>query len=1039
MTLDDKSRFRIEHDDKTDEVRLIISDVKEEDQGKYTIRAKNPAETVEAQTNLTVTAPLAFTDKLQDTDVISGQNLTLTCRLQGIPKPTVKWFQNDIEIKSTTKQKIESKPDGTQTLTITRVDLTDGGEFKIVATSPQGTITSPCRVAVLIKPKIDSKPQDIQVNIGETAELTVKLSGTPKPDIQWLKNGQPVPIDNKRIKTIEKDDNYSLIIDNAQPDDKASYTLKATNKAGEIESPKINLNVSAIKPTIKSDLNKDIIAQIGDRIPLTIQVGGTKPKVKWFKNGEEIVQTVEENYEIVEEEETYTLLIKNAKPKHTGDYQAVVSNDVGQVKSKKVNVQVQKSPELKKKPQSVLTVKEGQPAQFDCEFDGNPTPKVSWLRDGKPLTPKDGFDIKTDTATGKSVLTINQATPKHAGPITLRIENSVGTPIEEVVQLQVETVPQFLQKPPTTCEAPVNQTATIPFKCSATPKPTIKLFKNDTPVPLNGDHYELVPNPNDETSYEIKIKNVRPDDEGNYRLRIENPLGNTESNIQVTTVNNVSIKPSSKPNKTDLKQHDTLILEFIVDGKPKPDIIFTKDGKEIKPSPKTQITYDDKTKICRLVTDDVGHDDQGMYILTAKNKLGEQKTEPIKVTVSAPIVVKTKLPETIDGVAGEQTILTVEADGLPKPKVTWLFNGQPITSSPKYKIENPKDNPNQTNLILPKLDTTDTGKYTAIIDNGLEKIETNTKLTVHTKPKLESKLEPTYTYDIGEQGQIPIRLSGENNTVTWYKDSKPIQFDKRIHVINDETNSYKLILDDIRSEDKGNYTIVVKNKGGSIEIKTIINVKEQKPQLLSDLNDSPAANTAKIGEKFFLEIRAQGKPKPQVTWLLNGQELSRNSSDYELVVTEDGIYRIIFHNFDERYLGEYQAIITSTAGSIRTRTVRVIGQQAPIFTQAPPKFIQLKTGEKLTIECMAKGHPTPTVTWLRDGKVLTNKDGFEIKTGQNTGHSIFIIPHAIITHSGKYVCKVENQHGTHTAEINIEVLRKSIIKFRFSKFVCLFV
>jgi hypothetical protein len=71
---------------------------------------------------------------------------------------------------------------------------------------------------------------------------------------------------------------------------------------------------------------------------------------------------------------------------------------------------------------------------------------------------------------------------------------------------------------------------------------------------------------------------------------------------------------------------------------------------------------------------------------------------------------------------------------------------------------------------------------------------------------------------------------------------------------------------------------------------------------------------------------------------------------------------------------------------------------------------------------MVKGHPTPEVIWWRDGKVLSNKDGFEIKTG----HSIFIIPVGNVQHTGKYECKVENQYGTHTAEINIEVLRKSI-------------
>ncbi len=340
-TLDDKSRFHIEHDNKTGEVRLIISDVKEDDQGKYTIRAKNPAQTVEENTNLTVTAPLTFIDKLQDTDVISGQNLTLTCRCQGIPKPTIKWYQNDTEIKSTTKQKIESKPDGTQILTVNRVDLTDGGQFKIVATNPQGTITSTCNVDVLMKPKIDSKPQDIQVLIGEPAELSVKLSGVPKPHIQWLKNDQPFDIDNKRIKTIEKGDVYSLIIDNTQLDDKASYTLKATNKAGEVISPKIALNVTAIQPKIKSDLQPTLNVTKDQPIILTIQADGKpKPQIKWFKGNDEI-PTNQPGVKMIEEgDNTYKLIIEKAAEKDQGEYSALIQNPGGQIKSKKTNVTV---------------------------------------------------------------------------------------------------------------------------------------------------------------------------------------------------------------------------------------------------------------------------------------------------------------------------------------------------------------------------------------------------------------------------------------------------------------------------------------------------------------------------------------------------------------------------------------------------------------------------------------------------------------------------------------------------------------------------
>ena len=1011
---------------------MIIKQATQDDKGVYKVICKNKLQTREAQTQIQISSPLKFNTTLKDTIAQVGQSVTLEVDCEGLPKPTIKWLFNGQEITPSGKYKIESKGNSNK-LTLPKVDLVDTGVYEVIVSNGIDTIKAESKLDVCIKPKVEGKPSDVNVNISEPAKLQCKISASPAPTITWLKDGQPLqPSDNVAIQT-EADGTQTLVFKSAEITDKGSYTCQATNIGGTTEV-KLNLNVQQIKPTLKSDLAKDIIAQADEPVSLSIKASGTKPQVKWYKDGEEIVKTVEEEYEIIEEEETYTLLMKRAQPKDSGEYQAVITNDVGQVKSKKIKVQIQKAPQFKKKPEPIVTIKEGEQARFECEFDGNPSPKVIWLRDGKPLTAKDGFEIKTDATIGKSVLTLNQATPKHSGAITLRLENSVGTPVEEIVQLQVETTPQLLQKPQATCEAYLNQTASIPFKCLSTPKPTIRLFKNDTEIQLTGDHYELVSNPNDATSYEIKIKDVKLEDEGNYRIRIENALGNIESNIQVATIDNVSIKTSTTSINTDLKQHDTLTLEYIVDGRPKPEITYMKDGKEVKPSSKTQITYDETTKISRLITTDVGQEDQGVYTLIAKNKLGKQETEPIKINVTAPIVIKTKFAETIDAVLGEQTTLSVEAEGIPQPKITWLFNGQPLKSSPKHKIETPKDNPHVTNLTITKLDTADIGKYTAIVDNGLEKIELNSTLNIHSKPKLETKLEPNLTFNIGEQGEIPLKISGENNIITWFKDSQPIQFDDRIRLITEDNNSYKLVIDDLRSEDKGLYSMHIENKGGSLDLKTTVNIKEQKPQILADLNDSPTANTAKIGEEFSLEIRAQGKPRPQVTWLHNGQELSGDSADYKIIQTEDGLYRLVFQQFHEHFIGEYQAVITSTAGTIKTKKAKVTGQQVPLFVQEPPQFLQIKTGEKLTVECTAKGHPPPKISWLRDGKVLTNKDGFDIKFDQTTGQSTFIIPNANIKHAGKYECKIENQHGTHTTDINIDVLAPPIVQQKMQDF-----
>ncbi|CAF0818885.1 unnamed protein product [Didymodactylos carnosus] len=1571
-TLDDKQRYRIEHDG--DKVRLIISDVKEEDQGKYTVRAKNPASTTEEQTSLVVTAPLQFLDKLKDTDIVSGQNLTLTCRCQGIPKPTIQWFQNDIEIKSSTKQKIESKPDGTQTLTVNRVDLTDGGQFKVVATNKDGTTSTSCLVDVVMKPKIESKPQDTNVVIDEQAILSVKLSGVPKPKVEWLKNGVPVNVDNKRIQAIEKDDQYSLVINNAVLDDKAAYTLKATNKAGEIESPKLNLNVTAIlpkvktdllptlnvtkgeplvltlqadgkpkptvkwfkgteeivpnkdngiecveegdntyklivkkaaekdigeysaviqnpggqvkskktnvtvtkspefvtkptdttvkqgetatvscqvdalplakvtllkdgkpltpkdgieqtfdqatqqlvftvknarvdqagqftlkldnsagatetafklnvtcapnitkpltdqecllgkdvkltvnaassplptikwfknnvelkddqkhvklvkvndetyelnllnatvddeatykcvvsnslgeketqakltvveptdlvcdfkdqtiqvgkpiklechvngrpqpevtwtkdgkelkpsdrieitkkpdgtctllipnaipedkgtykvicknklqtkeaqaqlnvtsplkfntplkdtvaqagnsvtlevecegntykltipkadindtgvyevvidngietingkakldvcvkpkvegkpadvncnigepaklqckisgtpapkvtwlkdgvplqpsanvtpveendtyslvfktteltdkasytcvatniggttevkmnlnvnliKPTLKTDLLKDIVTTSSEPIRLTVKASGTKPKVQWYKDGEEITTTVEEEYEVIEEEETYTLLIKRPQPKDSGEYQAVISNQAGQLKSKKIKVTVQTPAELKKKPQPVVTVKEGETAMFECEFDGHPTPKVTWIKDGKPVSPKDGYEVKTDTTTGKSQIIIPNAHTKHSGPLTVRLENPAGPAVEETVQLNVQTAPQLLQKPNATCEAHLNQDAIISFKCLGTPKPTVHLFKNEVEINVaqNTAHYEIAQTTTD--TYEIRIKNVRPDDEGQYKIRMQNSLGQVDSNVVVTTVDEPRIKPSKTSIKTDLRVHDTLIMEYVVDGRPRPECVWMKDGKEVKPNAKTQITYDEKTNICRLMVTDVTEVDQGTYNLVAKNKLGKVETEPVKINVTAPLVLKSKLPDTLDGVVGENITLTVECDGVPQPKVQWFFKGEPLKSSPKHKIET-KDGNKVNTLTISKLDVSDIGQYSVVLDNGIEKVTSQSTLNVHTKPKLESKLEPNMTFNVGETATIQMKVSGENNHVSWYKDSIEIKVNQRLHIV-EENGLYTLTIDNLKPEDKGNYTLKVQNKGGNLECNTNVNVKEVKPQLLADLNDSPAANSAKVGEEFFLEIKAGGKPRPQVQWLFNGQEIHTSMTERIEIIETEETYRLVFRSFDARFAGEYQAIIQNGGGIIKTKKIRVTAQQAPQFTQALPQFITVKTGEKLTIEVRATGHPTPKVSWLRDGKALSMKDGYEIKVDQTTGFSSLIISNSTMKHSGVYECKIENQYGTHTATITIDVLPPTITQQKLQDF-----
>jgi hypothetical protein len=92
----------------------------------------------------------------------------------------------------------------------------------------------------------------------------------------------------------------------------------------------------------------------------------------------------------------------------------------------------------------------------------------------------------------------------------------------------------------------------------------------------------------------------------------------------------------------------------------------------------------------------------------------------------APLALKQTLND-VNVLQTQNAQIAFEVDGLPRPNITWFFNGNPIQSSAKYKIETKG---NQVILNLNKTDFADSGTYTAVIDNGIEKIEVPVKMNV---------------------------------------------------------------------------------------------------------------------------------------------------------------------------------------------------------------------------------------------------------------------------------------------------------------------
>ncbi|CAF2248049.1 unnamed protein product, partial [Rotaria magnacalcarata] len=252
-----------------------VPEVKSEHQGVYKLTAKNKTSAEETSVTLNVTAPLEVSQPLSDIHVLLGQPGTLTLTCDAFPVPKVTWYFNDIELKNTTKHKIEAKPN-LYTLTINKCDHPDVGTYRAHIANGIDNSEQTAKLHVGVKPKVEApKPANDQTcTIGQDTQISWKFSGIEKPRVTWFFNGQPLEA-NERFQITETEDGTStLSIHKAELTDKGVYTAKATNAVGEAEA-KTTLNIAGIKPTLTNDLDATLQATKGESMTIKLSATGT--------------------------------------------------------------------------------------------------------------------------------------------------------------------------------------------------------------------------------------------------------------------------------------------------------------------------------------------------------------------------------------------------------------------------------------------------------------------------------------------------------------------------------------------------------------------------------------------------------------------------------------------------------------------------------------------------------------------------------------------------------------------------------------------
>ncbi|WP_414661646.1 beta strand repeat-containing protein [Horticoccus sp. 23ND18S-11] len=215
---------------------LALTNVQVADAGSYTCIATNTAGTATSSAaalavNAVTVAP-AFTTHPTSQTVNAGTTVTFAVVATGSPVPTLQWRKNGTVLAGQTGL----------SLVLPNVQSSDAGSYVCVATNTVSSATSNSATLTLnavpvpnTPPAFTTQPVAQSVSAGATVTLTVAVTGSPTPTLQWLKDGSSLAGQN----------NASLTLTGIQSSDAGNYTCVATNSVGAVTSNAATVSVAA--------------------------------------------------------------------------------------------------------------------------------------------------------------------------------------------------------------------------------------------------------------------------------------------------------------------------------------------------------------------------------------------------------------------------------------------------------------------------------------------------------------------------------------------------------------------------------------------------------------------------------------------------------------------------------------------------------------------------------------------------------------------------------------------------------------------------
>ncbi|CAJ0582924.1 unnamed protein product, partial [Mesorhabditis spiculigera] len=800
---------------------LRIKQVQPEDAGQYQCVAENMAGRAAAQATVKVGSPPSIIPSAEVVRVNIEKQVTLPCRVLGHPKPKITWS----------------------------VDAHDDAVFTCSATNDYGTVRRDTQVLVLglVAPVLGHVPPEEQIVEGHDFRLScIIVLGTPRPDIQWFKNGQALfPTE----KMIVEGGGTGLLIRDASAADEGNYRCEAKNQAG---TANINVAVNLIKkPRVRlpdastDDEGSELLEapplhiREGDMVDLPCHIDGKPtPIITWSLDGRPITSNTAE-YQILPNN---TLRVHKTDRATSGRFVCSAVNTAGQAKQvTQLNVV---APPTIMPGQTSYNFVEGYTLEIPCRVSGEPTPEIKWYMNDELVT-----DAWVDE---DGTLHIDDANDIK-GKLRCEATNSLGTEHLDV-DVMVHLMPKILGSDRHHFfEAKLNHSINLPCPADTNPPPN-RVWEFDGERILDGDDF-FGSSVQINTDGSLFIGHVSPEHVGRFTCHVSNLAGDDklEYDLKVTSPPKIV---SDTPGVLDVIQGLTLEIPCQAQGKPQPTITWDKDGFQVIPN---DIVIVDRSGTLRIHNTKYEH--RGDYTCTASNSAGNDQRKTHVIVQEAPIIHN----QTLTGytaVSGDKVELRCLVGGSPTPIITWHKKGVQIQDTPGTYVT-----PDGI-LVLENAEKGDDAYYTCKATNAAGVAEKVIRLEVIAPPEIPD--QDTVTTEVVRIDN-PFSLycpvfATPLPTISWeLNDLSLEQADPNIQFSDDKR---RLHVEKARITDAGVYKCIARNVAGesskSFDVEVIVPIN-------IDESVWKRKETVLEGGRIELGCPVTGLPKPTINWIVNGR------------------------------------------------------------------------------------------------------------------------------------------------------------------------